>query len=273
MQVESLCPAKVNRFLSVGPPDNSGYHPVRTILQTTSLADTLLIREAAKEAIISNWSELPAENTLTKTLRLAREFTDIPHLHIELRKQIPAESGLGGGSSNAAALLRALTRLCDGRLSERNLLEIATAVGKDVPFFLTGGTARATGYGEVIESCPDRDAEFLLIVRPEVGVSTPLAYAALDREPREWRDFPREVEPYNDFERVAPCECLELLDRLRLHGASEALLCGSGSAVYGIFPDSESTRAAAERMRGEGYDRVWAARTLSREESLWMSWS
>lgn len=273
MRVVVRCPAKVNRFLSVGPPEPSGYHPIRTIFQAISLSDTLTISEAAVESICCDWDGLPTNNTLTKTLRLAREFTDIAPLQVEIEKRIPAESGLGGGSSDAAGLLRYLARSTGGRLGVCDCLDIASAVGKDVPFFLSGGLARGTGYGERIEPMPDRDAEHLVIVRPDAGVSTTQAYAALDASPRQWRDFPIGDEPYNDFERVAPCDCLELLDRFRSLEASEALLCGSGSAVYGLYATEGAAQVAANRMRSEGYDRVWVARTLTREESLWMSWS
>ncbi|MBV6458060.1 MAG: 4-diphosphocytidyl-2-C-methyl-D-erythritol kinase [Fimbriimonadaceae bacterium] len=273
MPLTVRCPAKINRFLSVGPPEPNGFHPIRTIFQAISLADTLTIAEAGKDRILCTWNGLPSDNTLTKVLRLAREFTDVPFLQLELDKQIPAESGLGGGSSDAGGLLRALPRFTDGRLTASNLREIAAAVGKDVPFFLEGGAAQGTGYGETVDPLPNRPVEHVLIVRPDVGVSTQQAYAALDSKPRIWRDFPDEHEPYNDFERVAPCECLDLAERLRRYGATEAQLCGSGSAVYGVFASEQNARAAEERARHEGYDRAWAARTLTREESLWMSWS
>jgi 4-diphosphocytidyl-2-C-methyl-D-erythritol kinase len=269
MQVR--CPAKINRFLSVGPPDPTGMHPIRTIFQAISLADELVIEPSSADSIHTNWNALPHLNTITKALHLAREYTDVPPLTIRLDKQIPSEAGMGGGSTDAAGLLRALMRLTNGRLRERDAHEIATAVGKDVPFFLVGGMARATGYGDILEPLEDGSEETLVIACPGAKVSTANAYAALDAIEREWRDFPAQLEPYNDFERVAPSESLDLKARLEALGGSDCLLCGSGSAVFGCFPDKPHADRAADRLRSEGYDQVWVVRTLNREESLWMS--
>jgi 4-diphosphocytidyl-2-C-methyl-D-erythritol kinase len=138
-----------------------------------------------------------------------------------------------------------------------------------VPFFLLGGKARATGYGELLEPLSDVPTKWLLIVKPTESVSTGEAFHALDAAPREWRDF--SDEPYNDFERVAPCVCGEIAERLQVHGATHALLCGSGSAVYGAFTDESGATRAKERMAAEGFDEAWVAPTLTREESLWTS--
>lgn len=263
------CPAKVNLFLSVGPPDAIGYHPIRTIFQAISLSDTLVISEAVGPTRIDcDWPGLPAENTLTKALRLAAEFTDLPPLSIRLEKRVPAQSGLGGGSSNAAGLIRALGVLTDGRLGPREQHEIARAVGADVPFFLVGGRAKGEGYGERLTPLPDAAPQWLVIGRPEVGVDTPGAYRRLDEAPRPWRDFPVDEELYNDFEQVAPPESLAIRDALLSSGASGALLCGSGSAVFGVFPTEAETHEAISGLSHLPDIRSWPVRTLTRAESL-----
>jgi 4-diphosphocytidyl-2-C-methyl-D-erythritol kinase len=100
------CPAKVNTFLSVGPRDARGYHPLRTVFQAVGLFDEVSISTAPHDEIDCDWDGLPTENTLTKSLRLLRELAPIPPLHITLKKRIPSQAGLGGGSSDAAGVIR-----------------------------------------------------------------------------------------------------------------------------------------------------------------------
>ncbi len=270
MIVTVLCPAKINSFLSVGPVDPTGYHPIRSVMRTVSLFDELRIQDSplGQDEIVSGDFELPGENTLTKTLRFLRELVPVPPLRIELTKRIPAESGLGGGSSDAAGLLRALER-AGLSVGEQMIREVAFAVGADVPFFLTGGAAIVEGYGERVLPLVDQPTWELIIVRPEIGTETKGAYAALDQHPRPFAALPDDLsELYNDFERVAPCQCLDIHDRLRTAGASGALLTGSGSAVFGIFESAETADQAVIRLENERLGRLYRCRTLSREESL-----
>lgn len=264
------CPAKVNLFLSVAPPDSSGYHPIRTVFQAIGLFDTLTLSDDVDETRVEcDWPGLPAENTLTKALRLIRELVELPPLRIRLQKSIPAESGLGGGSSDAAGLLRVVRRIVGGDLPWGEAEQVAAAIGADVPFFLVGGRAKGEGYGEILTPLDDLPQEWLLIVRPDVGVSTAEAYGRLDRSPRDWLPFPSDPRSlHNDFEGVAPHESLEWIERLKSAGADGALLCGSGSAVFGRFP----TRAAAEAAQSSlSPTSSWVASMLTRKESLWMS--
>lgn len=275
MTVQAVSPAKVNLFLAVGPSDSIGYHPIRTVFQAISLADQITIEptQGNEDHIESNWSDLPAENTLTKSLRLLRELVPVPPLKITLEKNIPSEAGLGGGSSNAAALLRAVDRFLKNSIEPYVLHDVAAAVGADVPFFLVGGLAQATGYGEKLTPLPDHTPLHFLIVKPSESVSTACAYRDLDAKPFEWRNFPTDpLDPrslYNDFERVAPCVCGEISDRLLTHGAFSALLSGSGSAVFGLFPDEMTARNAQIRIDAENLGQTFVCHSLDRAESLW----
>lgn len=260
------CPAKVNLFLAVGPRDSLGYHPLRTIFQAVNLCDTLEISVGAESSFLCDDPSVPVENTVTKALRSAAEVVTLPPLAITLRKVIPAESGLGGGSSDAAGLLRALAQLVEFPVGE--VERIALAVGADVPFFLCGGRAKAEGYGERLTPLPDRETEWFVIARPEVGCPTGEAYRRLDETSYEWREFPADDALYNDFERVAPCECLDLIERLQVHGARDAALSGSGSTVFGRFSTQSAAEAVKEKLAAEGVGRLWVARSLSRSESL-----
>ncbi len=263
------CPAKVNTFLSVGPAEASGYHPIRTMFQAVGLFDELEVAPSASDEVVSDWPDLPGENTVTKALRLVRELVPVPPVRVSIKKRIPAQSGLGGGSSDAAGLIRVVQKMYPDYTTNQFAHEVAVAVGSDVPFFLVGGLARGTGYGEKLEPLPDQPRKWLLIVKPEESVSTAAAYSELDRAPREWREFSDEL--YNDFERVAPCVCAEVAERLQVHGADGALLCGSGSAVFGVFDSEGRAQDAMANMAAEGFDTSWVAPTLTREESLWTS--
>lgn len=262
MRLIVQCPAKVNLFLSVGPRDARNYHPLRTVFQAVGLYDELTIVPSDQNLITSDWPDLPEENTLAKGLKLVSEIAPVPPIRIHLTKRIPAQSGLGGGSSDAAGLLRAVPYLVGASLNEPELRSVALAVGADVPFFLVGGRAKAEGYGEKLTALPDGPQQWLVIARPDTDCPTGPMFARLDGLSYEWRDF--QEEPYNDFERVAPCECLDLIELLHAFGATAAGLSGSGSAVYGIFSGKQEAEAAQARLA----QKSWLVPTLTRQESL-----
>lgn len=269
-QVRVRCPAKVNRFLSVGPRDPSGFHSIRTLYEAVDLCDEMQIAPGGRDVVHCD-CEVEGENTVTKALRLVREIVEVPPLEITIHKGIPPRSGLGGGSSDAAGLLRVLRRWNPEGFSPTTTHDIACAVGKDVPFFLVGGRALAEGYGEVLTPLEDGERRWLVIARPRIGVDTATAFSRLDAGPPlvlgEWAAL--QARPVNDFERVAPEESLELKRRMLELGATSALLCGSGSAVFGEFEGASQAREAHLALTNGA--RCWVARTLNRQESLWTS--
>lgn len=274
--VRVRCPAKLNLFLAVGRRDERGYHPIRTVFQAIDLSDTLILEPAAFASFECNSAAVPEDNTVTKALRLLSEFALLPPLRIRLSKRIPSESGLGGGSSDAAGLIRAINRFLPAPVAERQLHDVAAAVGADVPFFLVGGRALGEGYGERLTPLPDLGEEWFVVLRPPVGCSTREMYGKLDGLDFPWREAALD-ELYNDFERVMPCDCEDWQERLLANGATGALLTGSGSAVFGRFESRTAAEGAAQRLREEwkksyvvgGADvPVWVTRSLSRQESL-----
>ena len=246
------CPAKLNLFLSVGPKDHRNYHPLRTIFQAVSLYDDLYIERASEVSFECDDPSVPEDNTVVRAARLMMEVADFPPVRIKLVKRIPSEAGLGGGSSDAAGILRAAKSLMSAPLPDYERKAIAKSIGADVPFFLLGGRARGEGYGEKLTRLDSPSMpEWYVIVQPEDRCSTKNAYALLDEKPYEWRDFPTDDILYNDFERVAPCGSLELLERLQVHGAKDAGLTGSGSAVFGRFASVELALKAEAKLREE----------------------
>lgn len=271
MICSTLCPAKINLFLAVDPPDHSGYHPIRSLFQSISLADQISIGDSptGKDLIECNWPGLPANNTMSKALRLVRELVPVAPLHITLEKRIPNEAGLGGGSSDAAGLLRCLMRVMPHMVTEHFAREVAFAVGADVPYFLVGGYAKVEGYGEIVTPLEDLGEKSLLVVKPSIGMPTGEAYQKLDAAPRPQKEFPDNWQDlYNDFERVAPCECGDIAERLLANGATSASLTGSGTAVFGIFANGDAAQRAKLLLEQERLGKIFPARFLTRKESL-----
>lgn len=263
MKLVVRCPAKINTYLQVGAKDRRGYHPLRTEFQAIDLCDVLTVDTGGTPGITCNWADLPADNTLTKTLRLIGEIANFPPLAIHLEKTIPSKAGMGGGSNNAAGLIRAIDRIVQGKIPEAELRAVAVAVGADVPFFLVGGRALGLGYGERLTPLEDLPTQHLVVAMPSgVSCSTPEMFGRLDAMDR-ITDLSETDEPRNDFELVAPAACLELITRLRGLGARRAGLTGSGAAVFGFFP----SEAEAGVVRAAIGVPSWVTRTLGRSES------
>ena len=268
MVLQVASPAKVNLFLAVGPRDAIGYHPIRTVFQAIGLFDEVAIALGVTETKVEfHGADIPANNTVTKALRLMSEFCDLPKMGIKIVKNIPSEAGLGGGSSNAAAVIRAVRHLHPERLTEVDAFAVAQAVGADVSFFLVGGRAKGEGYGEILTPLPDPEPAWTLVLKPPFGNSTAEMYAALDQLDYPFANFPGENRLYNDFERNA-CHITDIAERLQVFGASQAGMSGSGSAVFGLFSTREQAETAKGRALAEELGQIWIVPFLARAESL-----
>ncbi len=275
-------PAKVNLTLDVRERLPNGYHLVQSVIQQVSLADEVTVRLEQEEGIRleCNVADLPCDQR-NLAWRAAEQFYarlgEPPRVHLTLRKQIPVQAGLGGGSSNAATTLRALNLLHGQPFSPKELHSLAAPLGSDVPFFLVGGTALVEGLGEVVHPLPVPTSYPLVIAVPLVGVSTAWAYQRLDDERAlsDGAELPSPRTPamvsalraglnwlpllHNDFEEVVLPEYPEI-QRVKLlmvsSGAEAALLCGSGAGVMGVYPDEAVAQRAVLRLRRTGI-RAW----------------
>ncbi len=287
--------AKVNLRLDVLARRPDGYHELRTIFQSISLHDTLHVERTRRPGIelqvLGNPTLAAAPQRENLVWRAAdaflREAKSSGGLRITLQKRIPAGRGLGGGSSDAAAALAGLLRLTKRRIAGERLLSIAAGLGADVPFFLFGGRALGTSRGDEIYPLPDVKRHALLVVSPrDIAVNTRDAYGWLDHRltkdsgnSKLWSFCALCWSPQgdglsNDFESVVfkrhPRLARIRRDLLRA-GAAEASLAGSGSAVFGIFPNPARARRSA-RLFPE--DQVFLCSTLSRKayaRALWGS--
>lgn len=275
--------AKVNLCLHVVGKLPDGYHELRTVFQSISLHDSLELELSSSREIALEVkdSALPADssNLVWRAIKALRGELGLRQgVRARLTKRIPVARGLGGGSSDAAAALLGVLRLTRRELPLPHLLEIASSLGADVPFFLLGGRALGVHRGDEIYPLPDLPGRTLLVVSPRsIGVSTRDAYSWLDQQlttpaatSKMWSFcalcWSRQSGGLlNDFEAAVFSRhprLGQIKRRLLREGAAEAALAGSGSAVFGVFRNPAQARRAARAFPD---DQVFVARTLSRD--------
>lgn len=283
--------AKINLTLDVGARRPDGYHDIRSIMQTIALHDTLVVTHTPEKPGVfldvtgDEAGGVPANETnlvhraAVRLQKIAAARETLPGnrsgLHIALHKRIPSQAGLGGGSSDAAATLLAVNDLLGLALSLGRLSEIGASLGADVPFFLTGGTALVEGLGEkVTPLAPLSPPCSLVIVKPSLGVSTSAAYSALDALPE--RVPGRSTEAWLRGEKCRAND-FEVVIVPRYHGIAVAhsaltwtaedgecfrpLLCGSGSALFCMVPDTSAARELAAQVQGLNIGDIWITET------------
>jgi 4-diphosphocytidyl-2-C-methyl-D-erythritol kinase len=296
--IQIPCFAKINLDLRVLHKRPDQFHELRTIFQAISLHDTLRIEfERARRTELELDSTIEIEQNIV--LKAARAVLDVlkvsARVRFWLRKNIPMGAGLGGGSSNAAAVLIALPSLAGKRI-ERGLLHgLAAELGSDVPFFLYGGTALGLGRGTELYPLPDQPAGYAAVVADGTHVSTAEAYRGLNRSLglsapdvvtnaltstdlspilREFQSVAWELDSlpasqltlHNDFEDAvfaAHPELAAALKKLKVLGANPARMTGSGSALFGLFDSFEQARTAAGQFQK---GQAQAVRFLSRPQ-------
>lgn len=277
--------AKINWALDVLFKREDGYHELRTIYQTVSLHDNLIMTKTDSAIeIVCNDARVPCDETnlVYKAAVKLRQATGVQSgARIEIEKYIPVAAGMGGGSSNAAATLLGLEKLWQVTMNEEERFNIAASLGSDVPLFLIGGTLLGVGRGEEVYPLEEIECDNLLLVNPGIAVSTATAYSSLRRLTRE--SSPRKI-PFaffaakgirelplvarNDFEEVVLVthpEIAKLKEKLQHLGAKLALMSGSGSTVFAVFDNLKTSERAQQEMRAFGY---WSelARTVGRKE-------
>lgn len=284
-----ISPAKVNLVLAVGEKQESGFHEVQIIMHSLALHDTLSMRRFDDEGsgdglqvMLKCESSFTIDPLLIKAeeniaykavVELAKALgrTQDETIEMILNKVIPAEAGLGGGSSNAAAALVGAATLWGVGVEDERVQEVASRLGADVSFFLKGGCARLSGKGDVFEAQLEPRSGFVLLVRPDAGVSTGKAYAAFDEDPvlpsSEYLssiatlDAAADVSLYNNLEKAA-CSVTPVVAQVLEWGRAAAgeenvVLCGSGSAVCCIFDSYQAAcEASVEARKHEWWTRV-----------------
>ncbi|MBQ4150289.1 MAG: 4-(cytidine 5'-diphospho)-2-C-methyl-D-erythritol kinase [Clostridia bacterium] len=273
---------KINLYLDVLSKNENGFHKIKSIMQSVSLCDRLII--SASKAIASSVNiscDLPyvpcderniAYKAAIKYLEVAGLCAEV---NINLQKRIPVSGGMAGGSTDAAAVLSALNRLFGGALTSEEMYKAASELGSDIPFCLMGKTALCEGRGEILTKIENRAKLLLLIVPSSENVSTPWAYSRLDEK---FGDFASQNNNtryralakalaegdthgvakniYNIFEEVILPErpiAMRAKELLIEGGAMGAMMSGSGPTTFGIFANTDERARAAELLKNNGY--------------------
>ena len=273
MQIKAY--AKINLYLDIVGKRQDGYHELVSVMQGVSLSDTLTFSRIAGEGIVLHTDgDLPtgADNLICRAARAYFERTGKPFgLSVDLQKRIPMQAGLGGGSADAAATLKALNEMDGNRFSVQELCEIGAAVGADVPFCIMGGTQLCRGIGEVMEPVVNRLTGTLVIAIGREGVSTPVAFKELDQKYDDFKQGGRSACPialleamqagditaaaphfHNLFEEVI-CPVRPFVDEMKClmlkNGAAAAMMSGSGPSVWGLFESEKQAEKAQSELQ------------------------
>ncbi|MBP5491934.1 MAG: 4-(cytidine 5'-diphospho)-2-C-methyl-D-erythritol kinase [Clostridiales bacterium] len=273
MKKTQQAPAKINLFLYMTGRREDGYHLLSSVMHTISLYDTITVEveeasdgKSKVELLSDVWYLLkdPSKNTAVKAaeLFLSKLAPKAYHVTVDLKKEIPSQAGLGGGSTDAATVLKILSEFFPGQVSNQQLHEIALQVGADVPFFLGGAAALCEGVGEILTPVAPVGGLPVLIMKPKEGVSTPVCYREFDEqgkrrilsaeEERIMDAFLHGGENENALDRVSKAKSVfgndllapslsqvpsigDAVPLMEEYGAVYACMSGSGSAVFGLF--------------------------------------
>ena len=264
--------AKLNISLDVTDKRDDGFHNMVMVMQTVSLADDvhIVLNDSGRVRAKSNLSFVPGDErnlAVKAALRYLKEIGDERHgADIDIKKRIPVGAGMGGGSADAAAVLRAMNKLFDNALPVERLVDISGSVGSDVPFCVRGGTALAKGRGELLSDLPEFPDCFFAICKPSFSISTPELFKKLDQlRTHHHPDTAGIVEALHSHDLSQICRRMfnvfESVDDRRMrtvadiksalidNGALGAVMTGTGSAVFGIFTDENQAEAACAALR------------------------
>jgi 4-diphosphocytidyl-2-C-methyl-D-erythritol kinase len=279
--IKILAPAKVNLFLEILGKRADGYHEIRSLMQPIRLFDTLWIEAGSNgpEIHCPNHPELENESNLA--LRaihlLEKELNRALPFSVRLIKKIPIGGGLGGGSSDSAAVLTGINQLLGEPVRPERLQTLAAQIGSDVPFFLSGETALALGRGERIEPWPAFSSWWYVLIYPGFSISTSWAYNHVKfpltrgeksiniERLKAGKDISRKEGLKNDLEEVVRpfFPIVEKIKKALLEqGAFQALMSGSGSTVFGIWETKKKAQEAYLHLKQQGWREVFLAKSL-----------
>ena len=284
MRATVLAPAKLNLFLDITGRRNDGYHIVNMVMQSVSLYDEVIVTinsDYDRVKIECTDESVPCDesNTAYKAAVKFFEHTNISPVgvSVKIKKRIPSQAGMAGGSTDAAAVLAALNEMLEADLSNKELADIAEEIGADVPFCIYGGTMTASGIGTILSPLPDMPDCTIVAVKPDVGISTKAAYQACDKAGYDNVKSPDKVirgicggdvseigeGMYNKFEEVSALpETDDIKSCMLRFGAEGSCMTGSGSVAFGIFSDSERAEDCIVAL-SEKYEHIFKLNPVS----------
>lgn len=272
-------PAKLNLTLDITGRRPDGYHTLDMIMQSVSLFERVTVKKSGGLWLAMPGTQIPLNETNTVYQAAELFFHETGLLSgasITVEKRVPVRAGMAGGSADAAAVLVGLNELYGARLSARDLCALGARVGADVPFCILGGTARVTGIGDELRPLPHCPCCWFTVCMPEVGISTPQAYARYDELGTDIRpdcaaaekalrrgDLPAlcaQMKNALEFSSESP-DTKSICAILRAHNALAALMTGSGAAVFGVFPTERAARTARLALTAH-YPAAWVLRPI-----------
>ncbi|NNE44438.1 MAG: 4-(cytidine 5'-diphospho)-2-C-methyl-D-erythritol kinase [Gemmatimonadetes bacterium] len=272
-------PAKINLSLEVLGKRSDGYHSIRSILVPITLHDTVTLTPGGRKFAFHGGQGAPKDDTnlAWKAVKILTRETGVRHgLKVRVVKRIPIAAGMGGGSSDAAAVLRGVNDLWELGLSDRKLEKLGLEIGSDVPYFLRGGACYAGGRGEELEVLPNAAVAELVILHPHLKVTSQWAYENIIEELTTLGGSASMVKVALASGRVellashlvnhlesgvlkAHAVVREAKKKLMSAGALGALMSGSGPTVFGIAPDAETADRMAKKLEGPKWKVIRAA--------------
>ncbi len=268
MKLTVNAPAKINLFLDIIGRLDNGYHSLFMVMQSVGLFDTVTVAKSEKSGIFLTCSDerLPSDesNIAYKAAAAFFKKTGIsPNVEIGIEKRIPFAAGLAGGSTDAAAVIVGLNELYKTDLSQAELCKIGLCVGSDVPFCIVGGTCLSQNTGGVLSPLEPLKDCYIVLAKPEAGVSTAEAYAAADSTYLYRPDSMRMLDACEkgDFEGICKYagnvfeQVIEVADRvefkriMRENGCSLCQMSGSGPTVFALFENEENAKKCAEELK------------------------
>ena len=282
MKIKVNAPAKVNLAVDVMGRRPDGYHSVSLVLQAISIYDTVTItsNESEEITITCNDENVPCDkrNIAYKAAQRFFHTTGIKNtgVNIDIEKVIPSQAGLGGGSSDGAAVIMGLNAMFNTHLKDKEMEEICSYIGADVPFFINGGTQLATGIGTDMEKLHSMPECFMVVCKPDINVSTKEAYDAIDAQSVKQFKYSDEVvkgiylrslnsvvtSMYNDFDVFLDIKEVNDIKKFMYdHKAKGACMSGSGSAVFGVFKTEKQAECCANALK-ENYEKTFVCKPI-----------
>jgi 4-diphosphocytidyl-2-C-methyl-D-erythritol kinase len=275
---------KINLFLDIEGKLQNGYHIIKSVMQSINLYDEITIKELQNNKIVIECNDLSiptdSRNTCYKAATIIKKRYNIPNgISISIYKNIPSEAGLAGGSSNSAAVIKGLNKLWNLNMTESDMLEIGLQIGADVPFCILGGTYMAEGMGEKLTKLDDFIWKDILLVKPEFSMSTAFVYKNLNLkdynsyknnniksyiEQHKYIDTALSVE--NTLEKVVVNlhpEINSIKSTMLKNNAISSVMTGSGSVVFGLFPDTQSINNAYNDFKNT-YTHIYKTKTINK---------
>ncbi len=273
---------KINLYFELVSKRIDGFHNIKSIMQNIDLYDEITIEEAGSGINIeSNFKDIPKDekNTVYKTVKIIKQKYKIKKgINIFINKAIPHSAGLGGGSSDAAAVIEVLNDIWNLKMKKQEKHEIASRIGTDVHFFLEGGTTYIKGKGEITSRVKDFKWNNILLIKPQIDISTPYVYSKVKNEDLSKDDSDVldiynnnteiEIIPYlkNDLEKIVFREYKEIQEIKKTMidcKAKISLMSGSGSSVFGLF-DNKKEIDECKKIMEKKYENIYLTKTIEK---------